>query len=88
MEEVDSDQTHRPEAAMSEEQGGAAAAPQSTVTTGVTMEKPVQEQLLETLQGLGKDELDLFKWYLQDPQLLDGFPAIKSATWRIKEDTK
>ncbi|KAG7236907.1 hypothetical protein INR49_000119 [Caranx melampygus] len=74
---LSSDQTHRPEAAMSEEQGRAAAAPQSTVTTGVTMEKPVKEQLLGTLKGLGEDELDLFKWYLQDPQLLDGFPAIE-----------
>ncbi|KAM6893528.1 caspase a-like [Xenentodon cancila] len=41
------------------------------------MEKPVKVQMLEMLQDLGKKELDLFKWYLEDPDLLDGFSAIK-----------
>jgi len=41
------------------------------------METPVMEQLLNTLQDLGDKELSLFQWYLQHPELLGGFPAIK-----------
>ncbi|XP_071327164.1 NLR family CARD domain-containing protein 3-like isoform X2 [Trachinotus anak] len=41
------------------------------------METPVKQQLLDTLQDLGEEELKVFQWYLQDAELLDGFPAIK-----------
>ncbi|KAM4591495.1 NLR family CARD domain-containing protein 3-like isoform 1-T3 [Odontesthes bonariensis] len=41
------------------------------------METPVKQQLLETLEDLGEQELKLFHWYLQNPELLDGFEAIK-----------
>ncbi|XP_022616807.1 NACHT, LRR and PYD domains-containing protein 12-like isoform X2 [Seriola dumerili] len=41
------------------------------------METPVKQQLLETLQDFGLKELELFQWYLQNAELLDGFPAIK-----------
>ncbi|XP_023250525.1 uncharacterized protein LOC111645516 [Seriola lalandi dorsalis] len=44
---------------------------------GAEMEVPMKQQLLETLQDLGEEELKLFQWYLQDAELLDGFPAIK-----------
>ncbi|XP_022616798.1 NACHT, LRR and PYD domains-containing protein 12-like isoform X1 [Seriola dumerili] len=44
---------------------------------GAKMETPVKQQLLETLQDFGLKELELFQWYLQNAELLDGFPAIK-----------
>lgn len=40
-------------------------------------EKPVKLQLLGTLEGLGKEDFNTVKWYLEDPELLDGHPAIK-----------
>ncbi|MED6279327.1 hypothetical protein CHARACLAT_033341, partial [Characodon lateralis] len=44
------------------------------------MEKPVKQRLLEILQDLGEVELKLFHWYLQNPELLDGFGAIKKCS--------
>ncbi|XP_022618680.1 NLR family CARD domain-containing protein 3-like [Seriola dumerili] len=41
------------------------------------METPVKLQLLHTLEALGGQELNRFQWYLQDADLLGGFPAIK-----------
>ncbi|XP_071327166.1 NACHT, LRR and PYD domains-containing protein 6-like [Trachinotus anak] len=41
------------------------------------MEAPVKQQLLDTLQDLGEEELKVFQWYLPDAELLDGFSAIK-----------
>ncbi|XP_056226684.1 NLR family CARD domain-containing protein 3-like [Seriola aureovittata] len=41
------------------------------------METPVKLQLLHTLEALGCRELNRFQWYLQDPDLLGGFSAIK-----------
>lgn len=40
------------------------------------METSVKEQLLHVLQNLRNKELDRFQWYLQDADLLGGFPAI------------
>lgn len=41
------------------------------------MEKPLKQQLLETLEDLGEEQLKRFQWYLQNPELLNGFPNIK-----------
>ncbi|XP_041834389.1 caspase-4-like [Melanotaenia boesemani] len=43
------------------------------------METPLKQQLLETLEDLGDEELKLFHWYLQNPELLDGFSAMKKS---------
>lgn len=43
------------------------------------MEKPVDEQLLDILEELGEEKLKAFHRYLQDPQVLGGFPAIKQS---------
>ncbi|KAG7236313.1 hypothetical protein INR49_001132 [Caranx melampygus] len=40
------------------------------------METPVKEQLLHILRKLESRELESFQWYLQDADLLAGFPAI------------
>ena len=37
----------------------------------------MKQQLLETLEDLGEQELKRFHWYLQNPELLDGFKAIR-----------
>lgn len=36
----------------------------------------VRELLLETLDDLGDEELKIFKWFLQQAEILDEFPAI------------
>ncbi|XP_071759119.1 caspase b-like [Centroberyx gerrardi] len=36
-----------------------------------------KERLLETLEDLGDEELKSFKWFLQQDDILEGFPAIK-----------
>ncbi|XP_078140683.1 NACHT, LRR and PYD domains-containing protein 3-like [Centroberyx gerrardi] len=36
-----------------------------------------KERLLETLKDLGDEELKSFKWFLQQDDILEGFPAIK-----------
>lgn len=36
----------------------------------------VTELLLETLDDLGEDELKIFKWFLQQAEILEDFPAI------------
>lgn len=34
------------------------------------------ESLLKTLEDLGAEDFKKFKWYLQQSEVLDGFPAI------------
>lgn len=41
------------------------------------MEMQVKHQLLEVLQDLRDEELNSFQCYLQDPELLGDFPAIR-----------
>ncbi|GLD56792.1 NACHT, LRR and PYD domains-containing protein 3-like protein [Lates japonicus] len=36
----------------------------------------VKELLLETLEDLGDEELKIFKWFLQQAEVLEDFPAI------------
>ncbi|XP_071398292.1 NACHT, LRR and PYD domains-containing protein 12-like isoform X2 [Centroberyx affinis] len=36
-----------------------------------------EEKLLETLDDLGEEEFKIFKWFLQQPNSPEGFPAIK-----------
>ena len=36
----------------------------------------VAELLLETLEDLADEELKIFKWFLQQAEILEGFPAI------------
>lgn len=36
----------------------------------------VTELLLETLDNLGDEELKIFKWFLQQAEILEDFPAI------------
>ncbi|XP_071388838.1 caspase b-like [Centroberyx affinis] len=42
----------------------------------MTMDK---EKLLETLEDLGGEELKRFQWFLQQDDILEGFPAIKKS---------
>lgn len=37
----------------------------------------VKELLLETLDDLGEEELKTFKWFLQQAEILEDFPAIQ-----------
>ncbi|XP_078138442.1 NACHT, LRR and PYD domains-containing protein 3-like [Centroberyx gerrardi] len=38
-----------------------------------------KEKLLETLEDLGDEELKKFQWFLQQDDILEGFPAIKKS---------
>uniref|UniRef100_UPI003AB05FB0 uncharacterized protein n=1 Tax=Centroberyx gerrardi TaxID=166262 RepID=UPI003AB05FB0 len=39
----------------------------------------VKELLLETLNDLGDEELKIFQWFLQQAEILEGFPAIQKS---------
>ncbi|XP_071388901.1 NACHT, LRR and PYD domains-containing protein 3-like [Centroberyx affinis] len=38
-----------------------------------------KEKLLETLEDLGDEELKIFQWFLQQDDILEGFPAIRKS---------
>ena len=40
------------------------------------MESNPKEDLLRTLQNLAEDDFKTFKWYLEQPEVLEGLPAI------------
>lgn len=40
----------------------------------------VKELLLETLDDLGEEELKIFKWFLQQAEILEDFPAIPKSS--------
>ncbi|XP_071376432.1 uncharacterized protein [Centroberyx affinis] len=49
----------------------------SSLTKRATM--TVGEKLLETLEDLGDEDFKRFKWFLHQPDILEGFPAIRGS---------
>ncbi|XP_078138485.1 uncharacterized protein LOC144538283 [Centroberyx gerrardi] len=45
-----------------------------------------KEKLLETLEHLGEEEFKKFKWFLQQGDSLEGFPAIKKS--RLEKENR